>query len=38
MICDGVCMRNMHILMDVIYLFVVGDGTYWVVIGMLQWQ
>jgi hypothetical protein len=29
MLCDGVCMRSMHRLLDGTYFFVVGDGTCW---------
>jgi hypothetical protein len=36
MLCNGVCMRNMHSLLDGIDMFVIGDGTDWAVTGRLQ--
>jgi hypothetical protein len=35
MLCDGVCMKNMHRLLDGTNVFVVDDGTCWEVIGKL---
>jgi hypothetical protein len=36
MLCDGVCMRNMHRLLDGVYLFVVGQHKLVAVIGWMQ--
>jgi hypothetical protein len=36
MICDCVCMRSMHRLLDGIDMFVIGYGTDWAVTGRLQ--